>query len=308
MRKILCLFLFSILWIYPCPASEAGDAESPKFLVVCTLFPQYDFARNIAGDKASVIMLLPPGTESHTFDPRPGDILSLNRADLFIYTGKEMEPWAERILGSLDNKSLIAVDASAGAVLRKEEHERGHHEEGHRHEHDPHIWLDPILAATMVENIKEGFCLLDPQNAPFYEQNAKEYKERLFLLDRDLREAVRDGKRDVLFFGGRFAYLYFFERYGLRYVSAYENCSTEGEPGIRRVAEVIRAMRREDARFIFHEEFSDPKVARSIAEQTGAGLLLFRTAHNVTRDEFEKGTGFIDIMRANLENIRKGLE
>ena len=106
----LCALLLALT------AAGGAGAEERKLSVVCSLFPQYDFVRQIAGDRASVHMLLPPGVESHTFEPRPSDMKTLNDADVFVFTGKYMEPWAERIVQSLDNKKLVVVDASLGIV------------------------------------------------------------------------------------------------------------------------------------------------------------------------------------------------
>ncbi|WP_158612205.1 metal ABC transporter solute-binding protein, Zn/Mn family [Fretibacterium sp. OH1220_COT-178] len=301
-------------------AAEAGE----KLSVVCSLFPQYDFVRQIAGDLAVVRMLLPPGVESHTFEPRPSDIKMLNDADVFVFTGKYMEPWAERIVRSLDNKRLIVVDASQGVELRKE-HEHEHHhapaekdavrsrdehaEEAHHHHHeyDPHIWLDLCHAQTMVDTILAGLIEADPKHAEVYTKNAEAYKARLAELDGEFAAIVKKGRHRTLVFGGRFAYLYFLKHYGLNYVTAYDTCSSEGEPGVQRIAQVIRYMKKKEIRSLFHEEFVIPKVAQSIAEQAGAELLLFSTAHNLTREEFEKGVTFLDIMRANRDNVEKAL-
>ncbi|MDR3231658.1 MAG: zinc ABC transporter substrate-binding protein [Synergistaceae bacterium] len=314
--RVVVLSLFFLSYLYGENLFEGVScvaAEREKLLVVATLFPQYDFARRIAGDLATVEMLLPPGVEGHMFDPRPGDIRLLNGADLFIFTGEGMEPWAGRILDALDNEGLVVVDASSGIEL--------HDTESHDHGDDPHVWLDPALAMEMVDNIADGLCRRDPINAEVYMKNARAYRAELEKLDGEF--AVAAGRKsgseipvmrfrgplnlDTLVFGGPFAYIYFLERYGLKYVTAWENCSAEGEPGIRRIADVIRYMRNNDVRFIFYDPLEDSKVARSIAEQAGAELLSFHTAHSVGRPEFEAGITYLDLMRNNLENVKKAL-
>ena len=292
-------------------AAGGAGAEERKLSVVCSLFPQYDFVRQIAGDHASVRMLLPPGVESHTFEPRPSDMKTLNDADVFVFTGKYMEPWAERIVQSLDNKKLVVVDASLGVALQKEPDHEDHDEHGnthhHHHEYDPHIWLDLSLAQRMVDNIATGLSAADPEHADLYAKNAEAYKARLAELDAEFASIVKKGRHRTLVFGGRFAYLYFLKHYGLNYVTAYDTCSSEGEPGVQRIAQVIQYIRKKDIRCIFHEEFVVPKVAQSIAEQTGARLLTFSTAHNLTKDEFEKGVTFLDIMKANRDSVEQAL-
>lgn len=301
--------------------NASGRPDGAKLSIVASLFPQYDFARAIAGDKAEVSLLLPPGMESHTFDPKPSDMTKIYGSDLFIYTGKTMEPWADRVIAGMEDggaRNLLVVDASEGISLEGHDHDDDHDDEdgdhddhsdsdAHGHEYDPHIWLDPIHAIKMVGNIEEALCQKDPENADYYRANASAYKKELEKLDADITAVVKAGKRDTLVFGGRFAYLYFLKHYGLNYVTAYNSCSTEAEPSIRNMTHVIRYMRENDIPCVFHEEFVDPKVARSIAEQTGASLELFSTAHNVTKDELESGVTFIDIMRGNLSRIEKGL-
>ena len=297
------LFLLGVAVSLACHSPVA--AEEKKLLIVASLFPQYDFARQIAKDKATVVMLLPPGVESHAFDPRPGDVKMLHDADLFIFTGEIMEPWAERIVQSLSARRLLVVDASSGMRLRQiHEHDPNSH---HTHEYDPHVWLDLSLAEIMVDNIAKGLCEKDPAHTQFYEKNASDYKTRLRELDNNFGDIVDHGDRDTLVFGGRFAYLYFLEHYKLKYVTAYDSCSFENEPSVRKIADVIRYMRESGTRFIFHEEFADPRVARSIAEQTGAELLLFSTAHNVSKDDFEAGITFVDVMESNMSNLKKAL-
>ena len=287
-----------------------------KIEIVASLFPQYDFARAIAGDKAAVTLLLPPGLESHTFDPKPADMTKIYNADLFIYTGQFMEPWAERVIAGVkegDATKLLVVDASKGIALEEDEHDHDHEGHGHEsedihhHEYDPHIWLDPTLAMKMVDNIANALCEKDPENTDYYRTNAANYRKELEKFDRDVFAAVKAGKRDTLVFGGRFAYLYFLRHFGLHYVTAYDSCSTEAEPSVRDVARVIDYARKHDIPCVYHEEFVDPKIARSIAEQTGASLELFSTAHNVTKDELDRGVTFIEVMRGNLARIEKGL-
>lgn len=295
------------------PTSGNGkrNDESPRSVrltIVASLFPQFDYARRIAGDKADVFLLLPPGVDSHSFEPTPSDVAKVYDADIFIYTGQYMEPWAQTIVESAKNDTLGVLDASSGIhLLREDDHEHeshGHHDHGY----DPHFWLDPTLAIKMIENIEETISERDPQNADFYRENAKKCIEELEELDKDFMRAILDGKQTTLVFGGRFAYRYFMERYGLKYITTYRCCSAEAEPSVRDVTRAIDFIKSNDIPCVYHEELSDPRVARSIAEATGASLKLFRTGHNITKGELEQGVTFIDIMRENLENVRFGLD
>ncbi len=302
MKKILLSFITILVAfsLVSCKSQVTAKVDG-KLNIVASLFPQYDFAKHIAGDKATVTLLLPPGVESHTFDPKPSDMTNIYNADLFLYTGDEMEPWASKLLAGVKNKNLVAVDMSKGINLIKEE------EQAQEHEYDPHIWLDPTIAMKMVESISNALCEKDPENATYYKNNAAQYTIQLQKLDDDFKTVVSNGKRNTIVFGGRFAYIYFINHYGLKYETAYDSCSTEAEPSIRKMVAIIDFIKQNNIPCIYHEEFVDPKVAKSIAEQTGATPLLFSTAHNVSKDEFAKGITYIDIMRENLKNLEKGL-
>ena len=305
---VVLIFIFSLnILITSCGMIDPDKSEDDgRIKIIATLFPQYDFARQIAGDKANVKLLLPPGMESHSFDPKPGDMLEIYNADLFIYTGKNMEPWAETIIKGLTNKNLVVVDCSKNIELLGE-HEHDEHEHELEHEADPHIWLDPELACIIVENILKALCDKDPDNAEFYKQNANDYTDKLKKLDRDIFDAVENATCDAIVFGGRFSYIYFLSRFKIDYITAYDSCAVNTEPSVARIAEVINYIKQNNIMCIYHEELTDPKVARSIANETGIEYLQFSTAHNVTKSEFDSGITFLDIMYANLENLKKGL-
>lgn len=276
------------------PEAEKGD----KLQIVATLFPQYDFARQIAGDKAEVILLLPPGVESHSFEPTPSDIIKINRSDLFVYTGDTMEVWAGRIIDgmkSAGSESLV-LDVSQGIDLT---------DDGVV---DPHIWTDPVNAEAMSANILEALCSLDPANTDYYRANAAGFSAALSDLDAEFQTIVNNGKRNKIIFGSRFALHYFVKRYGLTAESAFDSCSSETEPSVRAVAELIERIKNEEIPVIYYAELEDPKVARAISAETGAKLLLFHSCHNVTKEELEEGVTYLSLMKQNAEHLKEGLE
>lgn len=294
-----------------CGRTEAGGAEEGKLTVVTTLFPQYDFARQIGGEYADVSLVLLPGMESHMYDPTPGDMIAISDADIFIYTGGEMEPWAQELADSVDMSRVRVVDASEDVdLMAEDEHEHDHHgeDDGHHHEFDPHIWLDMENAIKMAESIADAFCETDPSHRDYYMENARNYIAQLEELDLELERIVAEGNRRDIVFGGRFAYGYFIHAYDLRYESVYDSCSAETEPSMAQMAAVIDYVQDHGIKYILYEELSTPNVARAIAEATNTELLLFSTCHNVTKDEFEAGITFIDLMRRNAETLRKALE
>lgn len=314
---------------------DTADTSDKKIKIVATLFPQYDFARQIAGDYADVTLLLTPGMESHSYDLRPADMIEIKESDMFIYTGKYMETWAQTIIDSLDD-SVMVVDVSEGITLEKEEdyfvdehddheHEHedadddehdddhdghsheGHSHEGHTHEYDPHIWTSPVYAMQMVENIADALIAEDAAHAAEYRKRADEYIEQLKEVDAAFRQVSDEAEHKTIFFGGRFAMTYFIREYGFGCVSAYHDCSAESEPSISSVMRMIDEIKETGAKAVFYEELVDPKVARTIAEETGVKLLLLHSAHNVSRKEYEDGVTYLDIMWQNVENLKEGL-
>ncbi|MDL2220480.1 zinc ABC transporter substrate-binding protein [Eubacteriales bacterium OttesenSCG-928-N14] len=310
MKRYLLLLLALIIACIPLgcgqsPTQSKTAADGLK--IVTTLFPQYDFARQLTDDTAQITLLLPPGTESHSFEPKPMDISNIYEADLFIYTGEYMEPWAAKIIAGAPD-TLTVVDASTGITLAGDEHDDDHaHDPSHNHAYDPHIWLDPTMAMQMVENISAALIQADPDKAERYRQNTEQYLADLQQLDEDIMQMVQQAERKVLVFGGHFAYRYFLERYGISWESAYGSGSSHDEPSMKRMDEIIKFIRQNNIPVIFHEEMVDPKIARTISQETGTQMLVFHTIHNLSKDEMQQGLTYIDIMRQNAENVRIGL-
>lgn len=322
--------IIGIFFVFSLVATCAMAQDAPrKIEVVTTLFPTYDFAKQIGKDKVNVSLLLPPGVESHTFEPKPQDVVKINKADVFIYTGKYMEPWAEDLLKGISNKNLVVVDSSVGIELMAEDShdEETEHEEGERHqeaeehgeeyEHgqhhhhggkDPHIWVDLANDQIMVDTITKALAEKDPANSVFYLNNAKEYKDKLAGLNRRFKETLSTAKHKTIIYGGHFAFGYFAKRYGLEHDSPYDGFSPNAEPSPKAIAELITKLRKSGMKYIYYEELLDPKVARTISQETGAKLELLHGAHNVSKDELGRGVTFLGIMEDNLKKLKVGLE
>lgn len=312
MKKLLSLFTAAFLiFMTSCTSDSSGFSDdSGKIKISATLFPQYDFARQIAGDKAEITLILPSGMDSHSYEPTPADIININKSDLFIYTGEYLESWANDIVGDIDTDKTHVLDVSSGIQLVKEDDEHHHDdedEEGHHHEYDPHIWTSPVIAMQMADNIAEALCETDSVNSDYYKQNAENYKKQLQELDSEFKEIVADGKRNTIYFGGKFALYYFTQEYGLDYVSAFDSCSGETEPSAKVMSEMISSIKENNIPVIYYEEIAEPTVANMIADETGAKPLLFHSCHNVTPEDFKNGTTYIDLMKQNAVNLREGL-
>ena len=304
--KKIAIFLLVSLLLAGCSSQPQAAASDTGLQVVATLFPQYDFARAVAGELAQVTLLLPPGMESHSYEPSPQDIIRIDQSDVFLYTGPYMEAWADGIAQSLTS-DVAVVDVSVGLALDPvESHEEGH--SGHVHNYDPHIWTDPTMAMVMVDNIAAAFCQADPANEDAYLANAAAYKQQLAELDAAFMEAVAQGQRTTICFGGRFALHYFAKRYGLSCIAAYDSCSEETEPSAQAVARITDAILEQGIPVIYYEELTEPKVANAIAQETGAKALLLHSCHNVSKTDLAAGVTYLSLMEQNLVNLKEGLQ
>jgi len=304
-RRIISMLVLGVfvLFVSGCSVTSGNTTtdDGGKLKVITTLFPQFDFVREIGKDKVNVSLLLPPGVEAHSYEPSPQDIVSIQKSGVFVYTGEFMEPWAHKVIQTTKNKDLIVVDSSKGIDLMDEEE---HHNHGGK---DPHIWVDPVYAQKMVDNIVEGLSKADSKNESFYKENGDVYKKMLQELDKSFVEAFKKTKYKTIMYGGHFAFGYFAKRYGLSHVSPYSGFSPDAEPTAQRIAELIKNMKESGSKVIYYEELIEPKVAKVISDQTGATMLLLHGAHNVSKDDMNSGITYIKIMQDNLAKLKQGL-
>lgn len=308
-RSGLALILALILAVLA-GCAQPVQTQQGKLHIVATLFPQYDFARQIAGNRAQVTMLLPVGMDTHSYDPTPADILSVEKADLFVYTGEQMESWAHRIVAGVDAEQLQVVDISKGITLLQVTHnaQETAEQDGHDHTYDPHIWTSPKNAQMMVQTLLEAMCAADAGNADYYKANAERYIGQLETLDQQFREIVQQGKRNKLLFASRFALLYFTTEYRLQYQAAFDSCTSESEAGTQAVAGLISTVQAEDIPVVYYEELSEPKIAKTVCEETGCGMLLFHSCHNISKEEQQAGATYLSLMQQNAEHLKEGLQ
>jgi len=280
-----------------------------KINVTTSIFTPYDFVRQIAGDKVNLSMLLPPGSESHSFEPSPRDIITIQNSDIFIYIGGESEKWVDRILQSMNTEQMKilammdAVEAVEEEIVEGMEEEEGEEEIAY----DEHIWTAPKNAVLIVRAITELLCETDAVNAHFYRQNAAAYIEALEELDAAFSEIVAGAKRRTIVFGDRFPFRYFADAYGLQYFAAFPGCSTETEPSAATVAFLIDKIKSEQIPVVFHIELSNERMADTISEETGAKKLLLHACHNISKRDFDSGLSYLEIMRRNTETLREAL-
>ena len=321
-------------------ASQEEPLKEEPLKVVTTVFPYYDFTRQISGGliesgQVELELIVPAGMDSHSFEPTPADIIKIQDADLIICNGGAMEQWFERVLDSLDtqNQQVITMMDYVDTVeeeivegMEAEEHDHSHDhvhpagvpkegEEGHLYddgheqeiEYDEHIWTSPVNAMTLSEVIAGTLCEMDESNQEIYRENLAEYEEKLSALDQKFRDIAEHGKRRLVVFGDKFPLRYFFDEYGLEYRAAFSGCSTDTEPSAKTIAYLIDKVRDLDIPAVYYLELSSHRVAEIIGEETGAEPLLFHSCHNVTRREFDSGVTYLELMEQNAVNLSKGL-
>ena len=300
----VCAFVV-LMSLTACNRVDKSAAKGQhRILVITTLFPLYDMARNIGGDKAEVSLLLPPGVEPHSFEPKPDDVVRIDKADVFIYTGKFMEPWAEDIIKGVTNKNLLVIDASQGtrmipAVFHDADEPAG--------SLDPHIWMDFDNAKIMVSNIVKALQTKDSANSSYYERKAGDYNNKLSELDSSYKETLATCKSKEIIYGGHYAFGYLAKRYGLKYIAA-QGISPDAEPTVNDMVNLVKQIRKDKIKYIYYEELTSPKIAETLAKETNVKLLSLNAAHNVTRDQVAQGVSFFDILQQDLDNMKVGLE
>lgn len=304
MKKIISVFL--IFTILACVFSGCSQsAENNKNLkIVCTLFPQYDFARQITDFSDGVSLLLPAGTESHSFEPTPSDIIKISNCDVFIYIGNEMETWVSSVMSDIDETKTTVINVSESLGLDICTHSHDHaHEDGV----DPHIWTSIPTAMRIVELIRDVLMEKDSENAKSYAENAgillAEYKN----LDARIRETVNNSSRKEIVFAGRFALRNFTEEYGLSCITAFDSCTEDSEPSASRIAEIIDKVNDDSIPVVFYEELKEPKTAQTIADDTNAQMRCFHSCHNLSLEDFKNGETYLSIMEKNLSYLSEAL-
>ena len=306
-KKTALFFLLLLSFLLSCqPAKESNRADQ-KLRVIATIFPIYDFARNIGGDKIKVTMLLPPGTDAHHYELKPEDIVKVSKTDIFLFTNFEMEQWAYKIINAAEkNTNMLAIETGAGAVLLPLNAE-GEEQENHVSKFDPHIWLDMDNAQKMVDNIAAAFIKKDSRNSDYYLKNAHNYKLKLIALDQLYRADLTNCKTKIILHAGHWAFAYLAKRYNLKYIAAY-NVSADAEPSPQKMVALVEQVKKQRVAYIYYENMVNPRLAEMIARETGAGLLKLNNGHDVSKADIKSGESFISLMEKNLTNLKKGMQ
>lgn len=323
------IVLFVVLFVVVGAIIGIGgiNKKSEEVLIVATNFPAYDFARAVAGDKADIKMLIKPGVELHDFEPTPSDIIDIKNSELFIYTGGESDGWIENILGDIDTdktkifKMMDVVNVVEEEIVdgMEEEyryeygHDNGEDKYQYYHdeeeiEYDEHVWTSVKNAVKIINSIRDELIEISPENKQVFEENAKKYTNQLADLDLEFQNIVSNGNRKTIIFGDRFPLRYFVDDYGLNYYAAFPGCSEQTEANSRTIAFLVEKIKSENIPVVLKIEMSSGNIAKTIADETGAKVLTFNAAHNISADDFKSGRTYAEIMKENLTVLEEALK
>lgn len=339
-KKIIAIITVGLLFISGCATTKINtEPQEGKLSIVTTIFPQYDFVREIGKDNIEVKQLLKPGAESHSYEPTPQDIKDIQNADIFIYVGGPNDVWVEEILESMGDKipqtmKLIDMVDTVDEVIvegmqdvdhdhdenhdhEEEDHDHDHDHEGEDHDHDEsnphteideHVWTSPINAIKIVNSITNKIIELDPIHEKEYTENKNAYILQLEELDKQFKDVVSNTSTKTLLFGDRFLFRYLADEYGLTYYAAFPGCSTETEASAQTVAFLADKVKQDSIPVVFTIELSNGKIADSIIESSNAKKLTLHSVHNLSKDEFEKGETYISLMKQNVSALKEALK
>ena len=325
-------------------SAQSGDSKAQKKLsIVATIYPQYDWLKNVLGERADAVdlkLLIKNGTDLHSYQPSAQDIAAIASADMVVYVGGISDEWIRKALKATPKAGRVQVDLMKvlGDRIKEEEivegmqaeeehhHEHGdeheeHAEEHEHHEHhehaeapenDEHIWLSLKNAEILVKNIAESIAQLDPANAETYKANTDAYISKIRELDANFTEALAGASQKTILFGDRFPFRYLVDDYGIKYYAAFVGCSAESEASFETVAFLANKMDSLALPAIFRIEGGNGKIARAILDASKkskqAQVLTLNSMQSVKGDQTSSETGYLSIMQSNLETLKKAFK
>lgn len=312
MKKLICLVAAVLCITLLCCGCEQSHTPLDSTLkIVAVSFPEYDFARAVAGDCAKITMLIPPAGEAHDYEPTVSDIKSVNDCDLFIYTGGESDTWVQELLNSVNNKSIATLKMTdcVDELFSVDDHSlEEHSHEDDKFTFDEHVWTSPENAISIVKAIESSLKRLDPESSQVFESNSTAYCQKLSQLDESIRKVTDGASHNTLVFGDRFPLTYFAKSYGLNYMAAFSGCSEDTEASASTVAGLIDYVKDNNIPVVFVNELSNTAIADRIAKETGSTVMTFYSCHKISKNDFESGKNYIDIMSRNLEPLSIALK
>lgn len=321
MKKLFALMLVCLLVCSLSGVSALADSEEP-LRIVCTTFPQYDWVRQVLGERADQVeltLLLDNGMDLHSYQPTAVDIIRISESDLFIYGGGESDRWVDDVLSAARNPQLVAISLLDSVEAREEELVEGMQEDDHDHEdeeheeteYDEHVWLSLRNAEDLTRLIADALCGLDADHAETYAANAEAYCRQLEQLDGEYQAAVEAGSRSVLLFADRFPFRYLADDYGLTYYAAFVGCSAETEASFETIAFLTNKVDELELPAVLTIEGGNREMAETVVSSTKTKdqqILVMDSLQSVTAADIEAGAAYLDIMAANLEVLKIALQ
>ncbi len=303
----LCLFPF---------AGCGGGGGEKTFEIVCTIFPQYDWIKNVTegNHQIGLTLLQDSGTDLHNYQPTAADKVKILKCDLLVYVGGESDEWVEEMLSdpakNPDMKILKLLDLIDALDEEQVPGGEAQEEGGEEKEKDEHVWLSLKNARKLVEAIAKELQEADPENGALYESNEKKYLAQIDGLEQEFAEATKNPARKILLFGDRFPFRYLVEDYDLSYFAAFSGCSAESEASFEVIRSLARAVDENSLPYILVLENSDKKIAEQIRSSTSGKdqtILSMNSIQSVTRAQIQSGANYLSLMRENLQTLKTAL-
>lgn len=298
MKKSISIFLCILLLITTFCGCAAKPKDNGRIKIVTTVFPLYDFARAVVGDKGEVKLLIPPGGDIHSFEPTARDVAEIQDSDLFLYIGGESDAWVDKILSAIDISVAAVVKMVDSVALIGDDH----------HGYDEHIWTSPDNAVRMLQQIETAISRIDAENADYYAEAAASYTNKINSVEAETRKVIAESNKKTIVVADRFPLIYFTEYYGLDYVAAFGGCEHDTDADLLTVTRLIDRVKQENLAAVFRVELSNLSVADTVSAATGAKVLELHSAQNISAGELTSGVTYVDIMQKNAEALREGLK
>jgi zinc transport system substrate-binding protein len=286
---LFTLAVFSVWWYYADTVqNNLAFDKSEKLQVVASGYAAYALAREAGAERIALSMLVPPGTEPHHFEPTPGAIIAVEKSDLFVYVSAQAEPWTTDIL-----QGTAGVRAVAAAAVENGD--------------DPHVWMTPYGALAMVKQIASALQKADPAHKSYYQKNVKQFEQKMKQLHEDFTKGLANCQSREIVHIGHLAFRQLADTYGLE-LQSLSGTSHQGEHSVRKLTGLVRRIRKKHIPAVFTEQLLSPQLAAAVAQEVRVQVLPLYTIEEVSKDDFEQGVSYEDLMRRNLEQLQKGLK
>ena len=299
MKRIVVCFLCMLL-LCGC-AKDFNIKDDEKLSVVTTIFPLYDFARAVGGDNVEVKMLIKPGSEVHSYDPLPSDMVAVCNSDLFLYIGGESDKWVDTLLDDENIKSLPLINSV------EQKHEEHDSNKLHHNHSDEHIWTAPKNAVLMIKSICQSFAEVDSKNAAVYQKNCNEYIKKITAASKKIETTVSKCKNPFILVADRFPFGFFAKQYGIEYAAAFDGCAVSTDISLKTMSRLTKTIKEKNIKTVFCTELSNKSIANALSGELGVEILELHSAHNVSAKDFTGGITYVDILYRNNEALERGL-